>query len=142
MRFTDIKPAKVLAAMIRAQGVVRKAAKMLHTQPANILRIIEENPSIQEGLGQCHQELVDEALESARDLLKGRDRDITKFVLSSMGETRGFTNPKNKVELSGSKESPVNMQIDLSGLSDRELDALSKALGVQEDHEKGDKKES
>ena len=109
---------------------------MLHTQPANIMRIMEENPSIQEGLKQCHQELVDEALESAKELLQARDKDITKFVLSSMGESRGFTPPKGKVELSGNKESPINMEIDLSGFSDTELEVLGKAIGATGDGDK------
>lgn len=126
----NILPQKVLTALIRAEGRISDAAKMLHTQPRNIARIIDEHPEIQEELDKCHSELLDEALRSAKDLVQNRDREMTKFILSTLGESRGIRKPKKRIELSGDPESPLvtKSEIDLSGLTDEELDTLEKVL--------------
>lgn len=131
----NISPRKVLTALIRAEGRIKDAARMLHTQPRNIARILDENPDIQEEMDQCHIDLLDEALESAKDLVKNRDRDMTKFVIDRLGEKRGLKAPKKKVEVSGDAENPLvtKNQIDLSCLSDAELEALQKALKASEE---------
>lgn len=126
----NILPQKVLTALIRCEGRIGDAAKMLHTQPRNVARIIDENPEIQEQLEQCHSELLDEALRSAKDLVQNRDREMTKFILTTLGESRGIRKPKKQIEISGDAENPLatKNEIDLSGLTDEELDVIEKML--------------
>ena len=126
----NILPQKVLTALIRSEGRIGDAARMLHTQPRNIARIIDENPEIQSELEKCHSELLDEALRSAKDLVQNRDRDMTKFILSTLGESRGIRRPKKQIEISGDAENPLitKSEIDLSGLSDEELNVMEKLL--------------
>ena len=63
----NISPKKVLTALIRSQGIIKDAARMLHTNSRVILRIIDENPEIVAEMDKCHTELLDEALKSCRD---------------------------------------------------------------------------
>lgn len=108
--------------MIRAEGKLSQAAKMLHTSVAVISRIIDENPDIVNEMHVCHNELYEEALSSAKDLLDMRHPNMTKFVLENLGEKRGFAT-KKKVEISGDANNPLKIEktIDLSNLSEEEL---------------------
>lgn len=126
----NIAPRKVLAALIRANGIIRDAAKMLHTTSRNIARIIDENPEIQNEIQECHTDLLDEALLSAKELVENRDGNMTKFVLTMLGDKRGIKKPMRQIEVSGNPEKPIvtRPMIDLSGLSDEELAVMEKVL--------------
>jgi len=120
--------------MIRSKGIVADAAKLLNCRPETVLRTLDENPEIQEELDLCHTELVDEALKSAKDLVDNRDREMTKFVLNTFGKRRGIKETKN-VQISGDPKNPIRKEIDLSGLSDEELEILSKMSKKEKDNE-------
>ena len=126
----NIAPRKVLAALIRADGIIRDAAKMLHTTTRNVARIIDEHPEIQAEIQECHTDLLDEALLSAKELVQQRDGNMTKFVLTMLGDKRGIKKPIRQVEVSGNAEKPLVTKntIDLSGLSDEELAIMEKVL--------------
>lgn len=135
----NISPRKVLTAMIRAQGIITDAARMLHTQPRNIARILDENPELQEEMDACHIELYEDALKSARSLVQNEDREMTKFVLDRLGEKRGLRKPKKQVQIGGDVNNPIitKTQVDLSTLTDEELKiferAVNKEAGVADD---------
>lgn len=126
----DISPRKVLTALIHSQGIISDAATMLNTQPRNILRIMDENPEIQEEINACHVGLYDEALRSAKDLVSMRDKQMTKWVLERMGEKTGLKRPKQRVEVSGDPTAPIvtRKQMDLSNLTDEELEVIGKVI--------------
>lgn len=134
----NLSPRKVLTAMIRAQGVLTDAARMLHTQPRHIARVLDENPELQDELDACHTELYELALKSAKDLLEVQDREMTKFVLDRLGEKRGLRKPKKQVQIGGDAKNPIvtETKIDLTKLSDEELAvferAINKEIGVED----------
>ena len=132
----NIAPRKVLAALIRANGIIRDAAKMLHITPRNVARIIDEHPEIQAELQECHTDLLDEALLSAKELVEQRNGNMTKFVLSMLGDKRGIKRPTKQVEISGNPERPIVTKpaIDLSGLSDEELAVVEKVLKKEKEN--------
>lgn len=138
-KMKNISARKVLSAMIYSEGRLSDAARMLHTQPRNIARIIDENPEIQEELDQCHNGLYEKALAAATELVSACDRKMTQYILDRLGEKRGLKKPKSQVQVSGDPKNPLvtKKQIDLSNLSDEELEVLGKALskGKNEENE-------
>lgn len=131
----NISPRKVLTAMIRSQGVLSDAARMLHTQTRNIARIIDENPEIQEELDQCHNGLYEKALAAATELVGACDRKMTQYVLDRLGEKRGLRKPKSQVQVSGDPKNPLvtKKQLDLSNLTEEELEVLGRALAKKKE---------
>lgn len=126
----NISARKVLSAMIHCEGRLSDAARMLHTQPRNIARIIDENPEIQEELDQCHNGLYEKALAAATELVDACDRKMTQYVLDRLGEKRGLRKPKSQVEVSGNPNAPLvtKQEIDLSNLSSEEIEVLTRVI--------------
>lgn len=139
-----IRPERVLAALIKCNGVVRDAASLLGIRPSQVLGILDEHPELMKRAEQAYSGLVDDAVQAAGILVRSLDKDMVRFVLKTMGAKRGFAE-KKAVELSGPDGGPVHVKNDipdLSSLSDEDLDRLEEMLkGAQGKKEDGGEKE-
>lgn len=130
---------KVKLALEQAGGIKAAAARQLNVSRTTLYAFLARHPELQEFLQGIEEEVLDLAESKMLQLIRDGDPSSVRFFLERKGRSRGYA---YRVENTGKDGGPIETRekIDLSSLSDAELEQLAKIAarleGIEENEEK------
>lgn len=106
----DLTIGQIEKALIKANGLVTVAAKMLGVTQSAITQRVKKSPRLQK----AKEDIVEKMLDVAENALHSRmhdEKNLTAsiFYLKTKGKHRGYSE-KQDIELSGKFEAPITIE--------------------------------
>lgn len=123
--------AKVIEVLRASGGIKAVAADHLNVSRTTLYKFIDEHPEVEEALVEIDGEIGDIAEAKVVTAIKAGDMQTVRWYLEMKGKERGYV---RRVENTGKNGGPIETRekMDLSGLSDEELEILKKAATRRE----------
>lgn len=106
-------PAQMIAALTATKGMKTLAARQLGCDYKTVVKYVEKYPEVAEALATAHENMLDTIELKAYDRCMKDDTTMIIFMLKTQGKARGYV------------EKTLNVNVDLSKLSDDELRAIA-----------------
>lgn len=87
-------------ALRQTNGLITKAAKLLRVSIPTLQNYIKKYTSLREALFESRAEIVDEAEQSLRDLVRSKNLTAVIFTLKCLAQDRGYVDTPRKEEAS------------------------------------------
>lgn len=123
--------AKVIEALRLSGGIKAAAAGELGVSRTTLYKFIDDYPEVGEALSEIDSEILDVAEAQVVKAIKTGEMQTVRWYLELKGKDRGYV---RRVETTGKDGGPVETQqkLDLSKLTDEELEILTKAAERRE----------
>lgn len=104
-RTPQFREEQVIKALTESRGLIAPAAEALHCNRSTVRRYMERYPEVKEAQEEAVQASVDLAQSKLMVLIEREDWRAIRYMLSTLGKDRGFTERQEIVAVGDEAES-------------------------------------